>query len=159
MARFTRSVCIHAPVGEVWERLARLEDIQLWSEAVTAARCDGAVSRGVGAQRTCKLVGGVTITERWLQWEEGRSLTYEGVGVPLVAMASNRWTVHPAGERTVLTSTADVSLEGGLLLAPLVGPLFDRMATRTLAAFEHLVEHGEPPPGKHNNLPAAPAVC
>jgi ligand-binding SRPBCC domain-containing protein len=162
MVRLTRSVCIDAPVGEVWDRLARLEDIQLWSEVVVAADCDGGVARGVGAERTCKLVGGVTITERWLQWEEGRSFTYEGIGVPLVAMARNRWTVHPAGERTLLTSTADVSLKGGVLgrlLAPLVRPQLDRMATRTLAAFKYLVEHGEPPPGKHNNLPAAPGAC
>lgn len=73
----------------------RLEDIQLWSEAVVAAHCDRAVSRGVGAERTCKLVGGVTIRERWLEWEEGRTFTYEGIGVPLVAMARNRWAVHP----------------------------------------------------------------
>jgi hypothetical protein len=156
------SVCIDAPLHAVWERLARLEDIQLWPEAVVAARCDGELSRGVGAQRTCTLVGGLTIKERWLEWEEGRSFTYEGVGVPFVAMARNEWTVHPEGERTLLTSNADVSLKGGLLgrlLAPLLRPQFDRMATRTFAAFKYLVEHAEPPTDKHRRLPAVPATC
>ena len=67
------SVCIDAPVEAVWQHLAQLEDIALWSSAVVAARCDGPVSRGVGAERTCDLKGGITITERWLAWDEGRS--------------------------------------------------------------------------------------
>ena len=47
------SVCIEAPATTVWAQLATLEDIQLWSAAVVRARCDGAVTRGVGAERTC----------------------------------------------------------------------------------------------------------
>jgi hypothetical protein len=83
------SVCIEAPSDEVWTALARLEDFQLWSQQVVAARCDGPISHGVGAQRRCDLGAGITITERWLSWEDGRSFTYEGVGLPLVARATN----------------------------------------------------------------------
>jgi hypothetical protein len=46
------SVCIEAPADIVWARLAQLEDIPLWSAAVLHATCDGALSQGVGAQRT-----------------------------------------------------------------------------------------------------------
>lgn len=162
MISLSGSVCIEAPAHEVWSRLARLEDIQLWSEAVVAARCDGPVVRGVGAQRTCDLVGGITIRERWLAWDEGRSFTYEGLGIPLVARARNRWTVHPEGERTLLTSEAEVVLKGGLLgklLEPIVAHQFRRIGPTTLAAFKHLVEHGEPPRGKHSRLPKIPVAC
>jgi Polyketide cyclase / dehydrase and lipid transport len=72
------SVCIDAPAQDVWAALARLEDIQLWSEAVVRARWNGAITRSVGAERTCDLVGGVTIKERWLEWDEGHSFSYEG---------------------------------------------------------------------------------
>jgi hypothetical protein len=62
-------------------------DIQLWSEAVLAAECQAETSHGVGAERVCRLTGGVTIRERWLEREEGRGFVYEEVGIPLVAIA------------------------------------------------------------------------
>ena len=40
------SVCIAAPVDDVWAQLARLEDIRLWSEAVLDAHCPGPIAEG-----------------------------------------------------------------------------------------------------------------
>jgi Polyketide cyclase / dehydrase and lipid transport len=162
MISVSGSVCIDAPAERVWAALARLEDIRLWSDAVRDAHCDGAISRGVGAERTCDLLGGVTLRERWLEWDEGRSFTYEGVGIPMVAQARNEWTVHPAGDQALLTSRAQVLLKGGMLgklFEPLVRFQINRVGPRTLAAFKHLVEHGQPPPGKHANLPRIPTAC
>jgi Polyketide cyclase / dehydrase and lipid transport len=160
--RLSESVCIEAPAPVVWARLARLEDIQLWSEAVVTAHCDGALSQGVGAERTCHLVGGFTSKERWLAWEEGRSFSYEGIGIPLVTRARNEWTVEAEGERTLLTSRAEVLLKGGVigrLLEPIVAYQFKRIGPRALAAFKYLVEHGEPPQVKHSQLPKIPVAC
>lgn len=70
--------------------------------------------------------------------------------------------MHPEGERTLLTSGAEVVLEGGFigrLLEPIVAFQFRRIGPRTLAAFKNLVEHGEPPDVKHARLPSAPAAC
>ena len=125
-------------------------------------RASGERSRGVGAERTCQLAGGVTIQERWLEWEEGRGFLYEGVGIPFVTKAGNRWTVHAEGRQTLLTSEAEVWLKGGALsrlVSPLLSRQIDRVAKRTLAAFKYLVEHGEAPPGKHSRLPVAAAAC
>ena len=160
--RLSGSVCIDAPPEKVWARLARLEDIRLWSEAVLDARCEGAVSRGIGAERTCDLRGGVTIRERWLSWHEGHSFAYEGIGIPLVAHARNEWTVQADGEQTLLTSQAEVVLKGavfGRLLEPIVAYQFNRIGPRTLAAFKYLVEHGEPPKIKHAKLPRIATAC
>jgi len=146
----------------VWARLARLEDIRLWSEAVLDARCEGALSHGVGAERTCALRGGLTIRERWLVWDEGRSFTYEGVGIPFVSRARNAWTVQPEGGQTLLMSQAEVVLKGGPLgrpLEPIVARQLNRIGLRTLAAFKYLVEHGEPPQVKHAKLPRVAAAC
>lgn len=162
MAKLVTSVCIEAPAATVWAHLARLEDIQLWSDQVVRARCEGAVSRGVGAERTCDLVGNLTIVERWLAWDEGRSFTYEGSGIGVMKRAVNRWTVVPQGEWTLLISEADVEFAGGFLspvLALALAPLLRRMAPNALAGLKYLVEHGEPYSGKVANLPRPRATC
>jgi len=64
MLRLSASVCIDAPAAVVWDQLARLEDIQLWAETIRRAACDGPLSRGVGAERTCELKGNLVIQER-----------------------------------------------------------------------------------------------
>ncbi len=139
------SVCIDAPLKKVWARLARLEDIRLWSEAIAEARCAEGRRHGVGAERTCRLRGDIVIRERWVAWDEGRSFTYDGVGVPLVARARNTWSVHAEGDRTLLVSEAQVVLKGGpvgRLLEPLLSCQIRGMGRRSLAAFKYLVETG-----------------
>jgi hypothetical protein len=89
-------------------------------------------------------------------------LTYEGLGVPLIARARNSWTVHGDGERSLLISRAQVILKGGVLakpFEPLIRFQINRVGSRTLAAFKYLVEHGQPPPGRHANLPKIPVAC
>jgi Polyketide cyclase / dehydrase and lipid transport len=122
---------VSRPAEVVWARLARLEEIQIWSEAVLDARCEGALSQGGGAERTCDLRGGITIRERWLSWDEGRSFTYEGLGIPLVDRARNEWTVQAEGDQTLLTSRAEVALKGGplgRLLEPIIAMQLNRIA-------------------------------
>jgi hypothetical protein len=162
MIKLVATVCIEAPAATVWAQLAQLEDIQLWSAAVVRARCDGAVTRGVGAERTCDLVGNVTITERWVAWEDGHSFTYEGRGIPLMQRATNRWSVVPQGAKALLTSEATVEIKGGRLgrlLEPILGPVLRRTAPQALAAFKYFVEHGQPYIGKAADLPVAAVTC
>jgi hypothetical protein len=162
MLKLVASVCIEAPAATVWAHLAKLEDIQLWSEAVLQARCEGTLSQGIGAERTCELVGHRTITERWLAWDEGCSFTYEGFGIPLMKRAMNRWVVLPQGDKTLLTSEAELEIKGGMLgrmLEPILGPVLRSMAPHALAGFKYLVEHGYPYNGKASELPRAPAAC
>lgn len=162
MIRHRASVCIDAPAGVVWDRLARLEEIEVWSEAVLAAECPAGRSRGVGAERVCRLAGGVTIRERWLEWDEGSGFVYEGAGIPLVASARNRWVLQAHGDQTMLISEAEVRLKGRVLarlLSPLVSHQIQRVALRTLAAFAYLVERGEAPTVRHSRLPVPAPVC
>jgi hypothetical protein len=162
MIRCRVPACINATAAEVWDHLARLEDITIWSENVVEAVCDGERSRGVGAERRCRIGSGATIRERWLEWDEGRGFVYEGVGVSMVARARNRWTVIPAGEQAVLVSEAEVSLKGGIvscIASRLVARQIERVGQRTLAAFKYFVEEGEAPQVRHSRLPAPSAVC
>ena len=85
----------------------------------------------------------------------GRSFTYEGSGIPLVASAKNQWTVQPEGGRALLASQSEVELKGGMvgrLLEPLLRRRIDQAAERTLAAFKYLVEHDEAPSVSHAEL-------
>jgi hypothetical protein len=162
MIKLFASVCIEAPAEAVWVQLAKLEDIQLWSEAVIQARCEGLIAQGIGAERTCELVGNRTIQERWTAWDEGRSFEYEGIGIPMMRRASNRWSVIAQGKRSLLVSEAELELKGGLfgrLLEPVLGPLMQGMAPGALASFKYLVEQGRPYAGKASELPSVPAQC
>ena len=162
MITMTTSVCIDAPPAKVWACLARLEDIQIWSEAVVSARCTGTRLRGVGAERSCDLRGGITIRERWLEWDEGVSFAYEGRGVPFVSTARNEWRIDPVGTQTLLTSTAQVVLKCGALgrlLEPLAARQSRRLGSRAMAAIKYLVEHDRPPGVKHKKLLPVPGLC
>ena len=137
-------------------------DIAGWSDAVRHARCDGAITRGVGAERTCQLAGNLTVQERWVAWEEGRAFTYEGRGIPLLKQARNHWPVIPQGDKTLLISEAELEIKGGVLgrlLEPALGPAMRRMAPGALAAFKYFVEQGQPYPGKAADLPHPAATC
>lgn len=162
MITLSASVCIEAPAEVTWAQLAKLEDIQLWSAAVVHASCAGAVSQGVGAERTCELVGNRIIKERWIAWDEGRSFQYEGFGIPLMKRATNRWSVIPHGAQSLLTSEAEVEIKGGLfgsVLELILMPLMRRMAPHALTSFKYLVEHGQPFNGKATDLPRAAVSC
>ena len=161
--KMSGSVCIDAPAAAVWEQLAKLEDITLWTESIRRATCAGGLSHGVGAQRRCELAGNIVIEERFTAWDEGRSFRYEGFGIPFVQRASNTWTVSPHSARqTLLTTEAEVEIKGawlGKLLEPLIRFAIRRMAPNALAAFKYLVENGRPYEGKHATLPRAEAIC
>ena len=80
MLRITSSVCIEAPAAVVWERLADLESVHLWVNAIRTSQCP-TTSRGVGAVRVCE-VPGATVRETIVEWTEGRSFKYRGEGAP-----------------------------------------------------------------------------
>jgi len=162
MIKLFASACIAAPAHVVWKHLTKLEDIQLWSETVIHASCPQERAQGVGAERTCQLVGNRMIQERWVAWDEGHSFQYEGFGIPLMSRATNRWSVIPYGAQSLLITEAELELKGGVLgrlLEPILAPVMQRMAPNALAGFKYLVEHGHPYDGKFSELPRVSAMC
>jgi len=74
----------------------------------------------------------------------------------------HRWSVLPQGERSLLTSEAELEFKGGIFgraLALVMAPLMRRMAPGALASFKYLVEHGQPYTGKAAQLPRASTSC
>jgi hypothetical protein len=111
--------------------------------------------------RICELKQ-ATIEETIVAWEEGRSFTYQGVGAPMLKRATNTWSISPEGEQTLVTSTAEAELKGGIfgvLLQPLLRVVFARMGARSLASLKYYVEHGQPYRGPGRELALGPASC
>lgn len=162
MIQLTNVACIDAPTEKVWSVLADLEGVSSWVEPIKSARCNGEKSSGVGASRVCDLSGGISIKEDWTAWDEGKSFEYEAFGMPLIKRATNRWTLQPEGEKTLVVSDAEIELKGGLfarLLEPLIRPAMKAMGPRTLAALAYFVENGVSYQGKHRTLALAPRAC
>jgi hypothetical protein len=160
MLKMTSSVCIDAPVSAVWALLSQLESIHLWVASIRRSHCPEQ-SRGVGAVRLCELKQG-TIRETIIEWTEGQSFKYRGEGAPMMQSATNLWTVEARGSQTLVTSSAEVVVKGGLfgrLLEPLMKPMIRRLGARSLASLKYYVEHGQPYAGPARGLPAAPALC
>lgn len=160
MLKMTGSVCIDAPMAAVWAVLSDLESIHLWVDSIQRSHCPDQ-SRGVGALRVCELKQ-ATIKETIVDWHEGRSFTYRGEGAPMMQSATNTWSVEAHGDQTLVTSSAEVVLKGGIfgrLLEPLLQALAGRLGVQSLAALKYLVEHGHPYPGKARELGPAPALC
>lgn len=158
MVKVHGSVCIDAPVEKVWAVLSNLEAIQLWVPSIRSSHCPGR-SRGVGALRVCELKQ-ATIHETIVAWAEGRSFTYSGEGAPMMKAATNTWSVEAHGEQTLVTSSAEVVLKGGvfgLALEPLVRLMAARLGAQSMASLKYLVEHGHPYTGTERLTPAAVA--
>ena len=80
----------------------------------------------------------------------------------LMRLTLHRWSVIAQGERTLLTSEAEVTIKGGMIgkvLEPLLGPLMRRMAPNALAGFKYFAEYGHPFNGKASDIPRAPVTC
>jgi hypothetical protein len=64
---------------------------------------------------------------------------------PFMRHALNRWSVEAHGAQTLVTSTAEVELKGGLLgrlLEPLFAAIARRMGRKSMAGLKYLVENG-----------------
>lgn len=59
------------------------------------------------------MLGGVTLTERWIDWDDGQSSTYKDSGIPFVERARNPEKIQPHCGETLLTSHAEGDLRGG----------------------------------------------
>lgn len=160
MLKLTATACIDAPVQAVWAVLSDLDAIHVWVKAIQHSYCP-AQDRGVGAVRVCELKQ-ARIEETIVEWDEGRSFKYRGVGAPMMASASNLWSVEAHGEQTLVTTTAEATMKGGpvgVLLELLAKPLFERLGAQSLASLKYYVEHGSPFPGRARDLALAPAGC
>lgn len=162
MIKISASVCVDAPVSKVWAVLAKLDSIHVWNESIHESYCESDQIGGLDAVRVCKLGSNVTVKETIIAWDEGQSYTYLGQGVPLVKRAANTWRVEAHGRQTLVTSSAEVVVKGGIfghLLEPLLLFASVQLGRRSLATFKYFVEHDKPYVGDARRLLPIPAIC
>ena len=134
------SVCIDAPVREVWAELARLDGIRLWSEAILDATCDGPITERVGAQRgraiaTVLLASGIDPApgaRSTRRGSRGRSAAAWPPTTSSPRMSRTRGSrfarssarcdrnLEPAGDGTRVTSSLSCAAPVARLMAPMV---------------------------------------
>jgi len=162
MLKIVKIVCIDETTDKVWSVLTDIENISQWSEAVLSASISSDIKKGVGTERICHLKNNIAITERWVTWDEGKSFTYEGFGLPLVKSARNKWTVIAENGKSLLKTESEIVIKGGVfgkLLQPLMRIMVSRMGSDALAAFKYLVENGHAFEGRHSKLPRVLPTC
>lgn len=160
--RLKMTACIEAPKEKVWNVLADIENVNLWVGPIISAHCENGNRGRVGTIRSCNLKGNMTVQEKWIEWEEGDSYTYQAFGAPLVKSARNTWSVKSANGKTLLTTESVVELKGGILgklLEPLMLFASKKMGNDSLAAIKFLIETGHPYEKKSSKLPRAPIAC
>ena len=156
------SACVDAPVHVVWAHLSALDQIHLWTDVIHRVEITSACAVGVGAERACELAGDRVLHERVIAWEDGSSFTYESRDAPMMAFARNRWSVRAEGDRTLVTSEADVVFRGGWLgrlAGYLLIPLIGAVLPNPLAKFKYWVENGRPFQGSARALPIPAIAC
>lgn len=162
MHRMSASACVDAPAAVVWEHLARLDQIHLWTDLIHDARIEGACHHGVGTERVCELGAGRSNRERVIAWDEGRSYTYVSFDAPMMKEARNTWSVTPMGDRTLVRTDAEIVFRGGWFgraLGYVLVPLLGWLMPNPLVKFKFWVENGRPYVGKARALPVPLPGC
>ena len=148
---------IEAPAEKVWDVLADFGNVSVFNPNVTESHLTADHVNGVGATRHCDLaVGGASIEERIVDWNEGSSYTieiYDGSRNPF-ATALGTFVVEPLGDdRSAVTMTLDWKPKGGVF-AGLLGRALKgqnkKAITGVLAGLKHHVETGDPVEGRHD---------
>ncbi|MEO1060954.1 MAG: SRPBCC family protein [Actinomycetota bacterium] len=122
MTPLRADIVIAAPRTRVWDLLADLESVALWSPAVRAAECTSDRPRGLGAQRRCHMRPRGWLTETVTAWEPERLIELTVDQASPIKHGVGRFELSDHGRGT--------RLRAGFLyevrLGPL-GPVIDRL--------------------------------
>ncbi len=155
MKKQSAKVEIEASAEKVWDVLADFGNVSVFNPSVAESHSTTEETNGVGAARHCDLtVGGATIEERIVDWNEGSSYTieiYDGSRNPF-AKALGTLAVEPLGEgRSLVSMSFEWKPKGGFFSGFLGRALKgqnQKAITGVLAGLKHHVETGDPVAGR-----------
>ncbi len=147
MPTVTRQIEIDAPTDRVWAVLSDFGGVYKWNPTVTHSSLIEDQGTGVGAQRTCTVAGFGDITERATAWEEGKSMSVDISGAPMLKRAVGNIAVEGRGDATLVTARVDYQTGwgpiGALMGATIMKRKFGQTFEQTLAGLRHHVLTGE----------------
>lgn len=150
MLQINTTIEIDAPADEVWQKLAKLDDVQHWVESVRKSYYSSEQTEGVGAERICEVDGFGTLREKITDWHDGESLTYAVEGMPsIVRQGGSTWRVEAiTPEKTRVSVTSQIETRygvfGALFANLMMKPQIARLLQNGLQSFKDFVEHSEP---------------
>lgn len=137
---------IDAPAQRVWEILRELDGVSHYIQAVKTSVHDAEIKYGVGAKRVCEIEGVGTISEKIIEWNEGKSYKYEVEGMPsIIRNACNTWEVKTEGNQCIVISTIDATTKfgvfGKMLENIVLKKRFSHAMKRGLAQLKYYIEN------------------
>lgn len=112
MATISRTRTLAAAPQSVWEVLADFGAISAWADNVDHSCLLSHAADGIGIGTTRRVqVGRDTLVERITEFDPPRSLAYDVQGFSRrLRRLTNRWTLEPAGDRTVVTLSTTIDI-------------------------------------------------
>ncbi len=164
MSQIIKHVPISAPTDKVWQVLADFGGAEKWAPTVVQSRCSTKLDRGVGAKRILTTSRGDVTEEAIVEWNEGRSFTFEiPAGLAsIIRQLRETWSVENSSAGTDVVVIMDYQMKDGVLNSILdslvVRRELGRILTQNLAGLKHHIETGERVSPKTTKLPVAAVV-
>jgi uncharacterized protein YndB with AHSA1/START domain len=130
VADIDRTRTIAAAPQEVWDVLADFGTISTWVDRAdhSTILVHGADGDPIGTTRRVQM-GRNTLVERIVEFNPPLTLAYDIEGLPKrLRRVTNRWTLRPSGQSTVVTLTSTVEIGSGRLQQ-----LAERVVCRVMA--------------------------
>jgi uncharacterized membrane protein len=149
MIRVKNKVKVGAPADVVWQTLSKLDDIEIYMQAIKYSKMNSTSNEGIGAERLCDIEGIGKLAERIVEWSEGTGFKYEVVeGRPaIMRKLSNKWEMRKVGNQTEVSMEIEVQAKYGLIGRLLeqfaIKPQVARTSKGGLAQVKYYLEEGQ----------------
>ncbi|MTD47002.1 SRPBCC family protein [Conexibacter sp. W3-3-2] len=125
------SFAIPLPAAAVWADLTSDSALH-WCKALTTVRWTSPRPHGVGATKTVKVLGLISLDERYIAWDEGTRKAFVGdrSNLPLIKRIAEDYVVTPTGDSscrfdwTIAVEPTAAGRPGGPLNGAIFGSLF-----------------------------------
>lgn len=142
MAHYNASVDTPRPLEEVFAYLSDFSTTAEWDPGVVEAErlTEPPIREGSEFRLLARFLGRETpLTYRVVEFDPPKAVTVRGENASVVSL--DRMTFEPAGEGTLITYDAELSLKGPMKLAdPLLGLAFKRVGDRALAGLRQTLQ-------------------
>ena len=142
MAHYNASVDTPRPLEEVFAYLSDFSTTAEWDPGVVEAErlTEPPIREGSEFRLLARFLGRETpLTYRVVEFDPPKAVTLRGENSSVVSL--DRMTFEPAGEGTLITYDAELSLKGPMKLAdPLLGLAFKRVGDRALAGLRQTLK-------------------
>jgi len=130
MVKIEESVMINRPVEDVWKFIADLSNVTKWDRSVSELKLTSAGPIGVGAtcDVTFQIMGKMTLSERFIEYEPNRKFSFEFTSGPAKGSIV-AFSMEAIEGKTRFTSSGDLKYNG---FYRLLGPFVTRMLKRSV---------------------------